>query len=98
MAPEVLNGAKYNYKVDMWSLGSTLFEFLTGTTPFNGKDKDELVKNVNFGIVRFPKKLNLSHACMDFLGKTLQIRETKRMTIDHAKNHPFINKELPQYL
>jgi len=43
MAPEILNGKSYNYKVDIWSLGSTLFELLTGYTPFFGKDKLDLI-------------------------------------------------------
>jgi serine/threonine protein kinase len=42
MAPELLNGKFYNYKVDMWSLGVSMFESLVGTTPFFGKDRDEL--------------------------------------------------------
>ena len=34
MAPEVLNRAMYNYKADVWSLGTILFELLTGKSPF----------------------------------------------------------------
>ena len=54
MAPEILNGKKYNEKIDIWSFGVTLFESLLGVTPFNGRDKLDLRDNVNFGIVRFP--------------------------------------------
>jgi serine/threonine-protein kinase ULK/ATG1 len=34
MAPEVLNRGVYNYKADVWSLGTILFELLTGKSPF----------------------------------------------------------------
>jgi serine/threonine-protein kinase len=38
MAPEVfLNPATIDFRADMYSLGVTLFECLTGTTPFTGK-------------------------------------------------------------
>ena len=47
MAPEILNGKDYNYKVDMWSIGVSLFEALFGTPPFFGTDKNDLTKNIN---------------------------------------------------
>jgi serine/threonine-protein kinase ULK2 len=41
MAPEVLNREQYNYKVDVWSVGTILFELLTGHSPFKeAQNKD----------------------------------------------------------
>ncbi len=42
MAPEILNGNFYDYKVDIWSLGVSMFEALLGTPPFYGRDRKEL--------------------------------------------------------
>lgn len=39
MAPEVLNGQSYNGEADIWSLGTILFELLTGYSPFTGTSK-----------------------------------------------------------
>jgi serine/threonine protein kinase len=36
MAPEILNEEYYGKKVDIWSLGVTLFEALFKQLPFNG--------------------------------------------------------------
>ena len=30
MAPEILNAKAYGYKVDMWSIGVSMYEALTG--------------------------------------------------------------------
>jgi serine/threonine protein kinase len=39
MAPEILNGHPYNYKVDMYSFGVSMFEVLNGQVPFIGENK-----------------------------------------------------------
>lgn len=46
MAPEVLNGIRYNHKADVWSLGILFFELITGFTPFTGRDREDLKKNL----------------------------------------------------
>jgi serine/threonine-protein kinase ULK2 len=67
MAPEVLTGNYYNHKADVWSLGIVFFEMLTGFTPFTGLDKKDLIKNLNAGSYKLPKKLKLSLQGLDFL-------------------------------
>lgn len=95
MAPEILNGKSYSNKVDMWSFGVSLFEALIGVTPFGGSDKDDLRNNVNNGIIRFPPHLKLSNNCLDFISKCLKTDPRKRISIDHALNHPFMNPNSP---
>jgi len=46
MAPEVLTGRRYNHKADVWSLGIIFFELVTGFTPFTGRDKEDLKRNL----------------------------------------------------
>ncbi len=50
MAPEVLDQSGhaqgYDFRVDYWSLGTILFEFLVGYPPFQGANSDEVWKNV----------------------------------------------------
>lgn len=43
MAPQILEGKKYNYKCDIWSLGVVFFEMLTGLTPFEARNVPELL-------------------------------------------------------
>lgn len=47
LAPEVLGGDQADPKSDVWALGVTLYELVTGEKPFKGRDADEL-----FGAIR----------------------------------------------
>jgi NIMA (never in mitosis gene a)-related kinase len=42
MAPEILNKSPYNHKVDIWSLGVSIYEMLTGKHPFSAISKSDL--------------------------------------------------------
>ena len=46
MAPEILYGEKYNYKVDSWSLGCIIYELCTFNYCFNPKSIVDLVNNI----------------------------------------------------
>lgn len=41
MAPETLRQNAYSYKVDIWAIGITFYELLTGLKPFNGRNFSE---------------------------------------------------------
>ncbi|PHH74042.1 hypothetical protein CDD80_3404 [Ophiocordyceps camponoti-rufipedis] len=43
-APEVILGMDYDYSVDMWSIGCTLFELFTGKILFPGADNNQMLK------------------------------------------------------
>jgi len=42
LAPEVLEGKEYNKAVDWWSLGTLIFEMLTGLPPFYDEDVQKM--------------------------------------------------------
>ena len=60
MAPEVLAYKPYSFKADIWSVGVTLFEMLTGHYPFQGSTKGELYKTIRTGQYQISTEHNLS--------------------------------------
>ena len=54
MAPEVINGEKYNTKVDIWGFGCIIYELLTRKICFEGK-----------GLSCVPKILSGKHGKID---------------------------------
>ncbi len=83
MAPEILNGSFYNQKADVWSMGTILFEILTGFNPFSSaRDKDQLVTKVNNKDIDMPNTLRLSILCLSFLNMVLSVEKKQRPTFD----------------
>ena len=90
MAPEVIGGGLYNSKADVWSLGTLLFQMLTGEYPFFGKDLSELKQNVKLGVYKIPKEVQVSFECIDFLNSCLKFDQSKRKNWDQLLAHPFL--------
>ena len=71
MAPEVLDGNKYDHTADVWSLGCVFYEMLTGYAPFTGTSQSNLAENIARGRYYFPKTCKLSLQGLSFLNSCL---------------------------
>ncbi|RMZ80821.1 hypothetical protein DV737_g2874, partial [Chaetothyriales sp. CBS 132003] len=56
-APEVILGIPYDYGIDMWSIGCTLFELYTGKILFTGRNNNTMLKAIMDCRGKFPHKL-----------------------------------------
>ncbi len=45
-APEVISGVDVSHRADLYSLGVTMYEIITGKLPFRGKDMQELFSSI----------------------------------------------------
>ncbi|XP_023216655.1 serine/threonine-protein kinase PRP4 homolog isoform X2 [Centruroides sculpturatus] len=151
-APEIILGLGYDFGIDMWSVGCTLYELYTGKIMFAGKSNNQMLKFFMDLKGKFPNKLIrkgafreqhfdsncnfLSHevdkvterekvvvltninasrdlqaeligsqrlpddqyrkVCQlkDLLEKILMLDTAKRVSINHALTHPFIQEKI----
>jgi len=72
MAPEVLSGQGYTEKADIWSLGITAIELITGKIPFSDMSPLEQVKTIIQGnLPRIPQEIKVSSAFQQFVNACL---------------------------
>lgn len=58
IAPEVLNGKKFDTRADIRSVGLCLYELVTGTAPFRGSDTTTTMRLICEGVFPAPKSIN----------------------------------------
>ena len=93
-APEMLEGKSYDgTKIDIWSLGISLYTMVCGELPFVVEDEndiyilmDKIIKG-NYNIPEF-----LSDECKDLIKNMLVTDPDKRITLEQIKNHKWVNK------
>ncbi|GMH34360.1 hypothetical protein BSKO_02194 [Bryopsis sp. KO-2023] len=102
MAPEVLRG-HYGYEADLWSLGITLYYLLSAWFPMCETGGLALQHNqlrVKEAVLRQPMMIvpeslrNPSPSCLDFIRQLLVRDSKRRMTLEDAMQHPFLEENL----
>lgn len=84
-------------KIDIWSLGIITYELLTGKTPFEGNNSEEIYNKVMIGKYSFPNKLKVSKEIISFIAGLLQYYSYKRLSLEEIKEHPFLKKNIDDF-
>eukprot|EP01112_Ceratiomyxa_fruticulosa_P006119 TRINITY_DN16920_c0_g1_i1.p1 TRINITY_DN16920_c0_g1~~TRINITY_DN16920_c0_g1_i1.p1 ORF type:complete len:388 (-),score=91.85 TRINITY_DN16920_c0_g1_i1:245-1408(-) len=90
LAPEVLKGEGHGTAVDWWSLGTLLFEMLTGLPPFYSQNINIMYQKILKGELRFPTYI--SPEAKSLLEGLLTREVDKRLGTnggDEVKAHPW---------
>ncbi|KAF8243825.1 kinase-like protein [Wilcoxina mikolae CBS 423.85] len=56
-APEIILGMQYDFAIDMWSIGCTLYELYTGKILFTGRTNNQMLRSIMECRGRFSNKL-----------------------------------------
>jgi serine/threonine protein kinase len=93
MAPEVVTQAGYGRSVDVWSLGCTVVELLTGAHPWSPLNQLAAVFQIAKGAAP-PLPNDLSPMCRSFLEQCMQTDPVCRPTTSALLKHPFVTWQL----
>ncbi|EDQ86882.1 uncharacterized protein MONBRDRAFT_10624 [Monosiga brevicollis MX1] len=77
MAPEILQQKGYGMEVDWWTVGTLLFEMLTGLPPFYDQDTQEMYRRILFQPLTFPEEVSLK--AQDLITQLLQRNPSARL-------------------
>ncbi|PUU81318.1 kinase-like domain-containing protein [Tuber borchii] len=56
-APEIILGIPYDFAIDMWSIGCTLYELFTGKILFTGRTNNQMLRSIMECRGKFPQKV-----------------------------------------
>ncbi|KAH7416127.1 hypothetical protein KP509_14G076800 [Ceratopteris richardii] len=90
MAPEILSSKKYDAKADLWSVGTILYQLVTGQPPFMGPNPSALLHNIQkSNSLHFPN-IGLHPECIDLCRKLLRKDPVARLSFEEFFSHSFI--------
>lgn len=92
ISPEGYHG-KHGPEGDIWALGITLFEFITGVNPFDtwGEPTKEIKSKVLYGDPFYPEGMPAD--TQNILERLLRKKWKKRATLDELMIHPFFRAD-----
>ena len=93
-APEIILGMPYDYGVDMWSIGCTLYELYTGKILFTGDSNNQMLKAIMEIRGRVTPKLykrgQLSGVHFDDMGQFVSVERDKVLGKVRLSIFPFL--------
>ncbi len=102
-SPEIMQGQKFNQKVDIYSLGVMLYEMLVGEKPYTGSTHAELVANsIQQPIPLLPVTLKPLQPLIDHMLAKDQVdrigdaRMISRYIKKYLRDHPDDKKNIPE--
>ncbi|XP_076063020.1 uncharacterized protein LOC143038041 isoform X2 [Oratosquilla oratoria] len=88
LAPEIVQGKTYDEKVDIWSIGVLLYEFLVGKPSFESQTQKETFRRIAKVDLRFPA--HFPEGAKELVCQLLQHNPKDRLTGEEIKTHPWI--------
>ncbi|TRY73629.1 hypothetical protein TCAL_13050 [Tigriopus californicus] len=93
--PEIANGADAfaGFKIDIWSSGVTLYNFVTGSYPFEGETIFRLFENI--ATCEFEVPSHVGPVLEDLIRGMLAKAPEHRLTLVQVQSHDWVRKRIP---
>lgn len=92
LPPEMVEGRDHDEKVDIWSLGVLLFEFLYGCPPFEAEGHSATYRRISRVDLRFPQRPEVSEDAKDLIRRLLVKDPNQRMALRDIPKHPWVQR------
>lgn len=94
-APEIFIGGGYDEKVDVWAVGITFYQLVTGKTPFQSENHNETISNIERGVIQFDDSVwePYGKSAKDLVSRLLKKKAQERFSAQDAKKHFWFNKK-----
>ena len=96
MAPEMLTKSGHNQTLDIWCLGTLLYELIVGIPPFYSKDQRRMFHDIVNKELTFPQHLPLQKNTKDLISKMLDKNISTRIGsksgMREVLSHPYFDQ------
>jgi len=95
VAPEILEGRKYDTRADMWSVGVILYILLGGYPPFNENNQRMLFRKIRKGQYEFHEEYwgSVSQEAKNLISSLLNIDPNARLSASQALKDKWITSD-----
>ena len=99
LPPEIINGKKYSFMADIWSLGVSFYQLMTFKMPFDGDSIPSIMKKIcdGTGYAKISKK-HYSEELINLVYKMMDSKPSHRPKPGDILNMDFIRKRIELYL
>jgi serine/threonine-protein kinase ULK/ATG1 len=97
MAPEILRYERYDAKADLWSVGTVLYEMVSGKPPFRARNHVELLRKIEAAedVIKFPKEVTITPEMKSLVRGLLKRSPVERMSFENFFANPVVVNEIP---
>jgi aurora kinase, other len=89
LPPEMVEGQEHDHRVDVWSLGVLMYEFLIGRPPFEAEGSFETYERIS-GVEFVIPPESMSGLAADLIRRLLVKDPSARLSLSQVLQHPWI--------